>query len=85
MRGVVRVLGPNDPEGRELGDDWLVASFGYADGAQGSGEYHLTTDHLHGTDVPEVLQFADTTAKLVAALVNAYCAGKIPSEALGEA
>jgi len=82
-RQVVRVLvipvgSETDAEGRAAGDDWLLASLGYTDDEPYSGGAHvyLTTDRLHGSDVPAALNSALETARVIALLLNDLYGGK---------
>ena len=61
-----------DQDGREVGEDWLICSTGYDD--ERGGNCMVTTDHMHGTDVPEETQFAADTARLIARLLNEHFA-----------
>lgn len=68
-------VGPagKDASGQSLGDDWLVASCGYDD--ENGGDCYVTTNHLHGSDVPAGVAFAGITADLIARLLNEHFAG----------
>ena len=72
MRNIVRVLriphgGKADEDGREVGDDWLLATLGQD---MAGATYYLTTDHVNGSDLPEALDNTKKCAELIAALVN---------------
>lgn len=56
-----------DAEGRTFGEDWQLADFGVAPDGK---HYWLTTDHCHGTDVPEVLDDPAKCAAYVARVAN---------------
>ena len=52
----------------ELGHDWLVATVGNS--SEDGKDYYVTTDRLHGDQIPEPLQDAKTTAELIVELLN---------------
>lgn len=70
-RPPVRILCvPGDD--RELGDDWLLATLGNS--SDDGKDYYVTTDRLtdrlHGTDIPDELCDAKSTAELIVTLLN---------------
>ncbi len=53
---------------REDGEDWWICTTG----AYGNTSWHVTTNHIHGSDIPSLVRYADTCARLIAQLLNWY-------------
>ena len=75
-RNIVRVLAikageDKDAEGREYGDDWPLADFGAETDEVDVVHYFLTTNCLHGDEVPDFLR-PGQLARLMAAYINRY-------------
>ena len=45
-------------------------------GTYGNGDWNVVTNHIHGSDVPDLVRNADTCAKLIARLLNWYYSDK---------
>ena len=77
---VVRVLVipqgcTRDNTGRMLGDDWLLATLGFS-GFSADADVYLTTDRLHGDEIPSDLNDARDCAALIARLLNEHYQGR---------
>lgn len=53
----------------ECGENWLMCWTG-TDG--GGNQWNVTTDSMHGSDIPAELRTAQGTAELIAKLLNEY-------------
>lgn len=56
-----------DADGRELGDDWLLADLGVD---LDLTAHYLTTDHVPGSEIPPVLDDARRFGEMLVELIN---------------
>lgn len=83
-RRIVRVLAipkdhTNDPAGRKIGDDWLLADLGYD---HNQVRYYITTNNLHGSDFLDLnLDNPKCMADWLADKINAELIPDPPEEA----
>lgn len=78
MRRIVRVLAipqgqDKDAEGRQLGDDWMLATLGYSEELRAN--IYLTTDRLRADEEPAWLADPGAMARAIAAAINE---GRLP-------